>query len=130
MKPDKNSYQQELSSLTQKELAIDICKFLESKKALKILLLDLRKVNSSFDFFLISSTTSTLHLESLVQDVRKRFAQYISSAKSISGNSHSGWIILDLFDLVIHFFIEKQRDFYKLDRLWGDGDIIYPIKES
>ena len=135
-------------SLTDKKLAIEICAFLEEKKALRVLLLDLHKVNSYFKYFLIASAHSVLHLSSLAHEISKGFAKNKRHTKS-TGNikntkkrshislrhqnlplreSHSGWIVLDLIDadIVVHLFLEEQRSFYKLERLWGDADITYP----
>ena len=140
--PQKISSQKEPEnySLADKKLALQICSFLGEKKAQRIVLLDLHKINPYFNYFLIASTNSVLHLSSLAQEINKCFAKSSKNAKSspkksyISPerqnlplrDSHSGWVILDLVDIVVHLFLEEQRSFYNLERLWGDADIIYP----
>ena len=44
--------------------------------------------------------------------------------RQVQGNAGGGWIILDYSDIVVHVFYKEQRDFYKLDKLWADGDEI------
>ena len=139
------------TSFTDEDVALRICSFLEEKKASRILLLDLHKVNSYFKYFLIASANSVLHLSSLGQEINKVFGKRSKGSvegtrgKSRQGNrklplignrkqllpvkeSHSGWIVLDLahIDTLAHLFLEEQRSFYNLERLWGDADFVYP----
>ena len=132
-------------SLADKRLALQLCTSLEEKKASRIILLDLHKINSYFSYFLIASANSVPHLNALSQEISKGFTKNIKNMKNARvdlnisienqnipnqnipmGDSHSGWVVLDLIDIVVHLFLEEQRSFYNLERLWGDADIIYP----
>ena len=109
-----------------REFALSMCLCLEEKKAANVLLLDLHKVNPYFEYFLIASASSPPHLSSLAQELRKNFLN--SGSRKIhslsEGSRNSGWLILDLTDIIVHLFLEEQRSFYNLERLWGDADII------
>ena len=138
-----------------KELAINICIFLEEKKAIRIVLMDLYKVNPYFRYFIIATASAPIHLTSLSQEIQKKFQKekrtspeldnltYIPHTKNssrldhrhtevntISGDSQSGWLIIDIIDIVIHLFLEEQRSFYNLERLWGDAIILYDTNQT
>ena len=116
-----------LNSISIPKHLSEMCDFLIEKKAHDILLIDLKKVNSYFDIFLLASVGSPLHLRTLANEFRKKFYPFFpKGARGYSGNEpDSGWMVLDMIDTVVHLFMEEQREFYKLERLWGDADLIY-----
>ena len=120
----------EIKTINEKEkitFAIDICKFLDEKKAQNILLLDLNKINNYFNFFILTTANSIPHLNSLSNDLYKNFGRdiYGVSQKPTAEESISGWVVVDMIDIVIHLFLEDKRSFYKLERLWGDAKILF-----
>ena len=108
------------------DLAQDIFRFLEDKKATDIVLLDLEQVNPYFSIFLIATANSQVQLKSLVRDVHKNFGDELP--QKIGGmrqdDVESGWVIIDFIDVVVHLFKGDQRAFYNLERLWGDSRIL------
>ena len=103
--------------------------FFKDKKALGLILLDMSKVHSDFDYFLILSANSLVHLNALVKEFYKVFPNYsefpsIKNKKSSLRELSSGWVVLDLIDLIVHIFIEEKRDYYKLERLWSDAPVL------
>ncbi len=108
------------------DLAQDIYRFLEDKKATDIVLLDLEEVNPYFSIFLIATANSQVQLKSLVRDVHKNFGDELP--QKIGGMRQddvaSGWVIIDFIDVVVHLFMGEQRAFYNLERLWGDSRIL------
>lgn len=108
------------------ELAQDLYRFLDEKKATDIVLLDLEEVNPYFSVFLIATANSQVQLKSLVRDVHKRFGDELP--QKIGGTRPddiaSGWVIIDFIDVVVHLFIDEQRAFYNLERLWGDSRVL------
>ncbi len=106
-----------------KNLADQVYTYLDEKKAEDILLLDLYNVNPYFQFFLIATANSPTHLKSLVRELRKRFGHHMPDKQSglRPTDVESGWVILDFIDLVVHIFLPEQREFYNLERLWGDA---------
>ena len=118
----------EIANLELQKTAIVICDFLEQKKALNVLLFDLHQSNPYFHYFLIASANSTPHLDALLNDLQKNFSKELGHTMSskLNSDSQSGWVILDMIDIVIHLFLEEQRHFYNLERLWGDAKVIYP----
>lgn len=123
MKKNQQELKPEKLTGTAEELASRIYTYLDDKKAEKILLLNLEKVNPYFQYFLIATASSQVHLRSLAKEILKNFGQFMP--RGIGGfrpeDLTSGWVIVDFVDVVVHLFLDEQRQFYKLERLWGDA---------
>lgn len=94
---------------------------LRDKKALAITLLDLRAITDTCDYFLICTSTSEQHIRSLVDAVRAQLAELGEKPWHIEGTAAQRWVLLDYVDFVVHIFRAEARDFYALERLWGDA---------
>ncbi len=108
------------------DLAKDIFAFLEDKKASDVVLMDLEKVNPYFSIFLIATANSQVQLKSLVRDITKKYHEALPTKTGgmRPDDVASGWVIIDFIDVVVHLFIAEQREFYNLERLWGDGQVV------
>ncbi len=97
--------------------------FLDQKKGLLPLFIDLRKVNTFLSFFIIVTGNSHIHCKALARDIIKFFHTkgFREAGKPDFG---SEWIILDLGELIVHIFSEEARSYYNLERLWADAKII------
>jgi len=95
--------------------------FLEEKKGRDILLLDLRRVNSYLDYFLIATGNSLIHCRSLAREAQK-FLDVNGLKERTRSKLDTGWIVLDYNELVIHIFTEETRDYYQLEKLWADAE--------
>lgn len=109
---------------TAKELAAIAAKALDSKKAVGLRLLKIDRVSSLADYFLICTGTSNTHVRTLCD-----FAEYAleeAGEKPLGREGHRGntWELLDFGCLVVHIFTPEAREFYDLERLWGDGEVI------
>ncbi len=102
------------------ELAIE-------RKARDIVLLDLRPVSDATDFFLIMSGTSDVHVRSVAEHIMEELKSEGVRADHLEGLRGGHWVLLDYIDSVIHVFHPAARDFYQLERLWGDAPQ-YPIE--
>ncbi len=129
---DKREGKTDKGVVTTFQLAQELCHFLEAKKAEEVLLIDLKQVNPYFEYFLIATASASLHLASITQELCKTFRQYFP--RSIRMASHkeieSGWVALDMINIVIHLFLADKRRFYNLERLWGDAELLYPITKN
>ncbi len=101
------------------ELAIE-------RKARDVVLLDLRPVSDATDFFLIVSGTSDVHVRSIAEHILEELKSEGVRADHLEGLRGGHWVLLDYIDYVIHVFHPAARDFYQLERLWGDAPQ-YPI---
>lgn len=91
------------------------------KKALDVAVLDVHGLSSIADFFLIASARSTTQADTIAEAVRVALRAHGVSARHVEGSAESGWLLLDYSDVVVHVFLPETRDFYALDRLWGDA---------
>ncbi|MCE9597007.1 MAG: ribosome silencing factor [Spirochaetia bacterium] len=111
------------------QLSNDLVRLLQEKKAKQITVLNLSRVNPYFEYFVIASATSRIQMKTLAKEIQKTFPKALHRKHSSLGapDLESGWLVLDFFDIVVHIFLDEQRKFYNLERLWGDAQIIeYP----
>ena len=110
--------------LTAKEVAYEVTKALDSKKGMNIKLLRIAEVSSLADYFLICTGTSNTHVKTLCD-----YAEYTMDnlgEKLLGREGHRGnsWELLDYGTIVVHVFTEEARQFYSLERLWADAEVV------
>lgn len=109
------------SSLAQVQRAGALCLDL---KANKVVLLDLDKVSNATDFFLIASGTSDTHVRAIAEHVVDQLKKEGVRPHHVEGLAQGRWVLLDYVDFVVHVFHPTLREFYQLERLWGDARIV------
>ena len=93
------------------------------RKALEMVALDIRKIASFAEFFLICSGTSTRQVQAIADEVQERLrAERGSRPLHVEGYEKSEWILMDYGDLIVHVFVQESREFYQLERLWRDAE--------
>ena len=94
------------------------------KKAEDPLILDVRKLCSFADYFIILSGRSTRHVQGLAEAVEEELrSKRISTGKS-EGLQEGNWVLLDYNDVIVHIFYADTRKFYDLEGLWHDAKSI------
>jgi ribosome-associated protein len=93
----------------------------QERKGRDMLLLDLRPVSDATDFFLILNGTSDLHVRSVAEHIVEELRKEGHRPNHIEGLRGGRWVLLDFVDFVIHVFHPTAREFYQLERLWGDA---------
>jgi ribosome-associated protein len=103
-----------------------IVKGMQEKKAADILVMDLRKVkNAVADFFIICSGGSDKQLDAIAQSVDEEVYKSVKENPwHVEGKSNKEWMLLDYFDVVAHIFRKDRREFFALEKLWGDAEMI------
>lgn len=91
------------------------------KKALAIVVLDLREIASFTDYFLITSGTNARQVQAIADEVVERLKKQGTRAARVEGYKTGEWILVDYGDFVLHVFEDKARRFYDLERLWRDA---------
>ncbi|MFQ5627678.1 MAG: ribosome silencing factor [bacterium] len=94
-----------------------------NKKAENIRIFDLRKLSSVTDFFVICSGTTEVHVKAIYEEVDRELSQKKIAPNHIEGTELGRWVLIDYIDVVIHIFQPAIREFYGLERLWGDAHI-------
>ena len=93
------------------------------KKALDTVILDMRKIPSVSDYFVITSGTSTTQAGAIADNIIEKLKSKGERLWHSEGQREALWILLDYGDVVAHIFQEDTRRFYELERLWGDVPI-------
>ena len=93
----------------------------ESKKALDIVILDLRKVNYIADFFVICSGSNITQVAAISDGVGQSLAQAGVHPSHVEGGPEASWVLMDFGDVVVHIFEEQARAYYSLEKLWSDA---------
>src|SRR6187551_4026407 len=108
-----------------------IVKGMQEKKATDIVVIDLRKVkNAVADFFIVCSGNSDKQIDAIADSIDEEvFKALKENPWHVEGKNNKEWMLLDYIDVVAHVFRKDRREFYALERLWGDADI-REIKES
>jgi ribosome-associated protein len=96
----------------------------ESKQAVNLVVLDLRKTAGFTDFFVIASGTNSRQVRAIADAVMESLARKGAKPAYVEGYDQSEWILLDYFDFIVHVFGSERRVFYDLERLWGNADRI------
>ena len=103
-----------------------IVKGMQEKKASDIVVMDLRKIkNAVADFFVICSGNSDKQLDAISDSIDAEvFKKFQENPWHTEGKNNKEWMLLDYIDVVAHVFRKDRREFYALERLWGDADIV------
>jgi len=91
------------------------------KKAYDITILDIRKISIIADYFFICTGRSPIHVQGIAREIIKEIARETALHPRVEGLREGRWVLLDYGDLVVHIFVEEERQFYNLERLWGDA---------
>jgi ribosome-associated protein len=93
-----------------------------SKKAEDVLLLDLRKITTMADFFIICTGRSDVQVKAIADEVIEGARREKIKIYHAEGLETRTWVLLDFVDVVVHIFQPRVRDYYQLERLWGDAE--------
>ena len=93
----------------------------DDKKALDLVVLDVREVASFTEYFLIASGSSTRQVQAIADEIVERMKKEGRRAARIEGYRTAEWVLIDYGDFVFHIFEDKARRFYDLERLWRDA---------
>lgn len=94
---------------------------MEAKKAYHLLALDVSGKTSIADAFVLCSVASSRQAQAVADEVDRVLAQAGVHALSVEGYLYGTWILMDYGDFVLHIFQEDRREYYGLERLWGDA---------
>jgi len=92
-----------------------------SKKAADLVALDLTVVSGVADYFLICSGSSEPQVKAIAEAVEEKLRLAGARPWHVEGLEGRRWVLLDFVDVVVHVFHEKTREYYLLERLWGDA---------
>ena len=106
---------------TSLDLAKTIAELAIDKKAERVISIDLKGLTSITDHFLICSADTDVQIKAIADNIRKN--TYTKPVR-IEGYEKMNWVILDYIDVVVHIFKNIEREYYSLEKLWGDAKTI------
>lgn len=111
------------------QLALAAAQTAEDDRGQDIVILDLRELTCIFDYFVIASGSSRRQLHAMSEDIDHKLEDELGDKRmSIEGYQESSWILLDYGTIVIHLFDAETRDYYGMEKLWGEAKRV-PWKE-
>ncbi|GHS86719.1 ribosomal silencing factor RsfS [Synergistales bacterium] len=106
-----------------------VCEALANKKGQEIVGLGLGETGTFADVFILVTGNSEVHIRTLV-DAAEESLSKLGLKCRIEGENSSNWRLVDAGDVIVHVFSRKGRDFYKIEKLWGDAETLtYEYKE-
>jgi ribosome-associated protein len=102
-------------------LAADIA---YEKKASDVLLLDIRDVSTIADYFVICSGNNTRQITAIADALDEELEKQGARVLHREGVAETGWVLLDFGDIIIHIFGAKEREYYRLERLWNEAKTV------
>ncbi len=97
---------------------------LVDRKAVDPVVLDLRGLSGATDYFVIVSGTSDAHVRGMADHLVMALAPRGMKPHHVEGLAQGRWVLLDYVDFVVHVFHPELREFYQLERLWGDAPVV------
>jgi ribosome-associated protein len=110
-----------VATITPRQLALLAAEVCEEKKAKDILVLDVRKITSISDYFIVCSTSNERQARAIAEDLRMRLKDLGKREMGVEGLEDARWVLQDFGDIVLHIFHESQREFYDIEGLWADA---------
>jgi len=92
------------------------------KKAIDLIVLDLGRGSAFTDFFIICTGANSRQVQAIADGIEEALASRGVKPALVEGRSHAEWVLIDYFDFIVHVFTPATREFYALERLWGDAE--------
>ena len=112
---------------TKKKLTGDVARAVKAaleKKAINVVVLDLRHTPAFTDFFVLCSGQNARQVKAIADNVEEALRAAKVRPAHIEGYDRSEWVLMDFFNFIVHVFSPQTREFYALERLWGDAERI------
>ena len=94
----------------------------DNKKAEDIIILDMRKLSSVADYFVIATGSSEPHLRAITEEIREKLREdHALRPRAVDGAVGASWVVLDYYDVVVHVMRSETRALYNLEGLWSDA---------
>jgi len=108
--------------MDSRKLALLCRELADNRKAEDIVILDLRKLSSITDYFVICTGTSEPHLRAISDEIQDKLREdHALRPRAVDGTLQTAWLVLDYFDVIVHVMRADVRKLYDLETLWGDA---------
>jgi ribosome-associated protein len=116
--------------MDSKKLALLCREYADNRKAEDIAVLDVSKLSSVTDYFVVASGTSEPHLRAIMDEITDKLREeHDLRPRAVDGTLQTAWVVLDYFDVIVHIMRADVRERYNLEGLWGDAPKVKPRKK-
>jgi len=108
-----------------RKLSADVSKAVQAaldKKALDVVILDLRHTPAFTDYFVLCSGQNPRQVKAIADAVEEALRAARVKPAHVEGYDRAEWVLMDFFSFIVHVFTPQTREFYSLERLWGDAE--------
>ena len=109
-----------LIGATPLQLAEAIAEILDDTRAKDIKIVELKDKTDIAEYFVLANGTSSTHVKALAGEVEFKMEERDIKAEAVEGRGNNAWIVLDYSHVIVHVFSREAREFYDLDRLYGN----------
>ncbi|MBC8278684.1 MAG: ribosome silencing factor [FCB group bacterium] len=106
-----------------KELAQRIAQLALEKKAFDVVSVNVSKMSSVTDYFIIVTGAVDVHLKAIADHIMDDLKSEKIRPLNIEGYDNLRWVLIDFVDVVVHLFLPDTRRFYSIEKLWGEAEI-------
>lgn len=92
---------------------------MHDRKALDVVVLDLRASGAFTDYFVVCSGRTARQVQAIADAIGERLRSAGARPAHVEGYAHAQWVLMDCFDVIVHVFTRETRELYDLERLWG-----------
>ncbi|ALX48142.1 ribosome silencing factor [Lentibacillus amyloliquefaciens] len=107
--------------MDSKKIVQTIARACDDKRAEDIVALDMQEVSLMADYFLICHGSNERQVQAIARGIKDTMGERDVHVKRMEGFDQARWILVDLDDVVCHIFHKDERNYYNLERLWGDA---------
>ena len=109
-----------VKTVSSSKLAENIAQFALDKKAENVVSLNVKKLTNITDEIVICSSDTNIQVKAIADSIRKNTDH---KPVRIEGYEHLNWVLLDYIDVIVHVFKTSERNYYNIEKLWGDASI-------
>lgn len=107
-----------------RQFAINVAKIARDNNSRHVQVLDLRGKSPATDFFVVATSTSQRQARTVSDEINNYSKKVDYHRFGQAGYEAGRWILLDFVTVVVHIFDDEYRDYYQIERLWGDAEVI------
>ena len=109
--------------MNSKKVAEQIANLIFNKKGYDVKIIDLKEITSFADYFVICSADSDTQVKAIADEIDEKLREKGIKYWHKEGMAALSWVLLDYVDVVVHIFKKESREFYNIEKLWGDAPI-------
>ncbi len=107
--------------MNSRELVTKAVKAIREKKGNNIIILQMKDLSALTDYYVLANGNSRVQTQAIADEIKDEMAKVGISFARKEGYAEGRWILLDFGNVIVHIFQEEEREFYSLERLWGDA---------